>query len=95
MGAIFKVGDKVRIRPRTYSMEYYRFGFLDHMAEHAGEIHTIVSVDPCCYELPMPIPDDNRGYVLDKMINCKWSSGMLEPVLTNKKRKHIKLNFNL
>lgn len=41
----FKVGDKVKIKPLTGNEEDYPFSYAREMASHAGEIHTITSIE--------------------------------------------------
>ena len=36
----YKVGDKVRIKKRTYASNWYPFSFVDTMAAHSGQIFT-------------------------------------------------------
>ena len=95
MKAKFKIGDKVRIKPRTHEANDYRFSFTDNMVRYVGKVTTITDASYNRALNTFPVPDDGWKYELSEPNQYWWSSGMLELVESTKKRKHIKLNFNL
>ncbi len=76
----FKVGDKVRIKPRKEGE--YQFSFTDDMADLAGEeyIITKVSRTKCSQKYDYPAAD-NTIYTLDEWDGYNWSVEMLEEIL--------------
>jgi hypothetical protein len=109
MEAIFKVGDKVRIKKIEGDNYDYRFGFADEMLEYVGQIFTIKDV--CVSSVTSAtIADDGHRYRLQE-VGFNWASSMLEKVsdsasdyisesiidFTHKKdkREHYKFNFSL
>lgn len=80
MKAEFKVGDKVRVLPRTGDVNDYRSGYVDHMCLLAGKVFTIDLVE-ISEESDSLISDDEYTYKLKEDINkYNWNSSMLELV---------------
>lgn len=78
MKAKFKVGDKVRVLPRTGDSDDYRSSYEDSMCCLAGRIFTIEDVD-VSEDSDSPIPDDGYIYKLrEDIMNWNWNSSMLE-----------------
>ena len=83
MNTKFKVGDKVRVLPRTGKANDYRSTYMDSMLDYAGKVFTIAAIE--LNDTPNAlIPDDGYSYTLkeDKM-NWSWDSSMLELVEAN------------
>lgn len=83
MSAKFKVGDKVRVLPRTGKPNDYRSTYMDSMLDYSGKVFTIAAIE--LNDTPNAlIPDDGYFYILkeDKM-NWSWDSSMLELVEEN------------
>lgn len=106
MEPLYKVGDKVRIVERVYSYSDYRCGFTDNMAELAGKIFTVYSIEGSANTVSN-VPDDGHLYKL-KGGACEsymWTSSMLEPISVGNtynsscihlsKNNKVKLNFKL
>lgn len=102
--ALFKVGDKVRIKKREGSVGDYRFGFTDDMSKLAGKVATVAQCHQSCGEFPL-VPDDGYLYRLkvgEEGAEFCWASNMLEsvtssnfnPIVINDEDS-IKLNFKL
>lgn len=80
MKAKFKVGDKVRVLPRTGKPNDYRFSYEDGMCCLAGKTFTIEYLDTAGNS-NYPIPDDGYVYKLKEDIkHWNWNSSMLELV---------------
>ncbi len=76
-----KVGDTVKILPKTGSDAYYSFYYTDNMAEeYAGKTAKIVSIEKG-HGHRGTIPDDGQIYYLDiDKREFQWASSMLELV---------------
>ena len=80
MKAKFKVGDKVRVLPRTGKQNDYRSGYMNNMLDYVGNIFTIKSMD-VSDDIETIIPDDGFVYTLEgDEDNWSWNSSMLELV---------------
>lgn len=80
MKAKFKVGDKVRVLPRTGDANDYRDVYVDDMCILAGKVFTIDAVE-ISEEAGSLISDDECAYKLKEDINkYNWNSSMLELV---------------
>lgn len=80
MKAEFKVGDKVRVLPRTGNINDYRDGYVDDMCLLVEKVFTIAKVE-ASENLDSFIPDDGYVYKLKEDINkWDWNSSMLELV---------------
>lgn len=80
MKAKFKVGDKVRVLPRTGKTNDYRSDYVDDMCCLAGKIFTIENVDTS-EDSDSLIPDDGHVYKLkEDTMDWNWNSSMLELV---------------
>lgn len=80
MKAKFKVGDKVRVLPRTGKQNNYRSGYMNNMLDYVGNIFTIKSMD-VSDDIETVIPDDGFVYTLEgDEDNWSWNSSMLELV---------------
>ena len=83
MKAKFKVGDKVRVLPRTGKPHDYSSGYIDSMCCLAGKTFTIEDVDTSEDSDPL-IPDDGYVYKLkEDIMDWCWDSSMLELVEEN------------
>lgn len=80
MKAKFKVGDKVKVLPRTGDSDDYRSGYEDSMCCLAGRIFTIKDIDTPENSDSL-IPDDGYVYKLEEdIMRWNWNSSMLELV---------------
>lgn len=76
----FKVGDKVRIKPRKEGE--YQFSFTDDMADLVGKEYTITKVSRAKGSQKYDYPaTDNTIYTLDVENGYNWSVEMLEEIL--------------
>lgn len=77
----FKVGDKVKIKPMTGDADDYPFSYTREMASHAGEIHTITSIEPVTHICKRKhYNGDPHRYHLDFDYCYSWHSSMFELV---------------
>lgn len=87
----FKVGDQVRIKPRTGDGDDYPFFYTDEMAFRAGEIHTITSIEPVTFICrKRHYNGDPNRYRLD-LDDCRydWHSSMFELVTRAEQRVDV------
>ena len=91
MKAKFKVGDKVRVLPRTGKPHDYRFSYEDGMCCLAGKTFTIEDVDTSGNS-DYSIPDDGYVYKLkEDKTHWSWNSSMLELVEENEEDTYSSL----
>lgn len=80
MKAKFKVGDKVKVLPRTGYPDDYRSDYVDDMCCLIGKILTIENIDTS-EDSDSLIPDDGYVYKLkEDIMHWNWNSSMLELV---------------
>ena len=85
MKAKFKIGDKVKVLPRTGDANDYRSSYEDNMCCLAGRIFTIKGINTS-KDSDSSIPDDGYVYKLrEDIMNWNWNSSMLESVEESEK----------
>lgn len=96
MEPFFKIGDYVKVLPRTKESGAYRCGFANDMTELQGQVFQVTDV----HEHGHPrqqfiVPDDGYVYTLDgEADDCSWSSGMLE-LFKSEEPKEKKATFSV
>lgn len=75
----YKVGDKVRIIPRTMSISDYPFTYVDEMAAMAGKECIIQEISSACDDR-CSINGDYHLYTLYGGDGYNWHSSMFEKV---------------
>jgi len=75
----YKVGDKVRVIPRTKTYDEYPFGYVDPMLKYVGKIFEIEEIRKAEDDSKCTINGDYHKYILK---NCHywWHSSMFEKV---------------
>ena len=83
MKAKFKVGDKVRVLPRTGKPNDYRSAYMGSMLDCVGKVFTIAAVE-LSDDPDASISDDGYSYTLkEDEMDWSWDSSMLELVEEN------------
>lgn len=78
MDSLFKIGDYVKVLPRTSESGCYRCGFVDDMAKLEGQVFQVIEVHEHGSRQHFNIPDDGCVYTLANAGGWSWPSGMLE-----------------